>query len=276
MEVEKTVALPTDKLKELETLVNETVITPENLKSIQLQGDSLIQSLKKQFRLILANPISSKASNPEEFEFVFQVLEYSALFTLKTQRTKEFIRTYKQLAPFYRATKSQNKWLMVGLNLLCTLAAQDISGFHTELELIPSDVKSENVYIRYAVNLEQSLMEGRYSNVLKLTSSDTVPSKWYSYVLLSMKDAIRNDIAGCIEAAYTTLAVDVTMKFLLFEENQKSEFEKYVLEKAWTVDGGKIVFEDAKKKNAAGSVSLSSGKLVRDSVAYSNELEKIV
>lgn len=280
MEVEGTAAttnLPVSKLNELEELINDS---SSSSTDIQEKGDAIIRDLKKQFRLVIADP-HKYSKTPSERDFVAHMLEDAALFILKTGRLRDFTRAYRQLAPFYQCPGSSSsgskQWLMVGLNLLSLLADGNVSGFHTELELIPSKIKSENQYILFVVNLEQSLMEGRYSNVVRLTAATAVPSPWYSCVLHSMKDAIRADVAACIEAAYDTLPVDDAMKFLFFEPSQKAGFEAFADERGWPVStDGKVMLAEVKTRNSAGSASLSSEKLVRDSVAYSNELEKIV
>lgn len=280
MEVEQTVTLPTEQLSQLDALLNDpsTTLTDPN---VQQQGDALIHTLKKQFRHILADPLGTKTTNPTEHDFVTHLLESAALFTLKTGRPNTFDRAYKQLSPFYHsASHRPSQWLMVGLSLLCALARGDTSGFHSALELIPPKVLAEDPHIRYAVNLEQSLMEGRYSNVLRLMAAEAVPSAWYGCVLSGMRGAIRDDIAGCVEAAYVSLDVEKCKKFLLFGAEESLEFQKYAEEREWTFsdeEGKKRVrFDKAKRKNAEDEVSMSSEKLARDSVAYSNELEKIV
>lgn len=63
--------------------------------------------------------------------------------------------------------ESAYKCELLGLNLLCLLSQNRVAEFHTELELFahPDVHILDNVYIKYAVQLEQYLMEGRYNKV---------------------------------------------------------------------------------------------------------------
>ena len=61
--------------------------------------------------------------------------------------------------------ESSLKYQLLGMNLLCLLAQNRVSEFHTELELLsPQDIQS-NTFIHYPVSLEQYLMEGCYNKV---------------------------------------------------------------------------------------------------------------
>jgi hypothetical protein len=57
---------------------------------------------------------------------------------------------------------------LLGLNLLRLLAQNRISEFHTQLELIEPEQIQSNIYIKHPVQLEQSIMEGRYNKVSNL------------------------------------------------------------------------------------------------------------
>lgn len=61
--------------------------------------------------------------------------------------------------------ESQNKYQILGLNLLFLLSQNRVAEFHTELELLPQEIIQSNEYIRHPLILEQHLMEGNYNKI---------------------------------------------------------------------------------------------------------------
>merc|ERR1719271_1843397 len=61
---------------------------------------------------------------------------------------------------------SQRQYPILGLNLLRLPAQNRIAEFHTELELIPTELQHSNIYVKYPAQLEQHIMEGSYNKVL--------------------------------------------------------------------------------------------------------------
>lgn len=56
---------------------------------------------------------------------------------------------------------------LLGLNLLYLLSVNRVSEFHTELELLSTEVIQRNQYIRPILALEQYIMEGRYNKIFQ-------------------------------------------------------------------------------------------------------------
>ncbi|VDM68031.1 unnamed protein product [Strongylus vulgaris] len=84
---------------------------------------------------------------------------------------------------------AENKYLMVGLNLMFLLASNRLSDFHMLLESVPQHIQTSNPYISTPVRLEQSLMEGAYNKVI--LTEKTIPSQYYSTFIRIMMDAVR-------------------------------------------------------------------------------------
>lgn len=61
--------------------------------------------------------------------------------------------------------ESNNKYKILGLNLLFLLSQNRVADFHTELELLPAEIIQKNIFIRYPLALEQYIMEGRYNKI---------------------------------------------------------------------------------------------------------------
>ena len=111
------------------------------------------------------------SSQQQELLLAREILEHGALLSIKTMEIPAFERYVAQLKIYYSdfATTlplSQRQFPILGLNLLRLLAQNRIAEFHTELELIDTDVQHSNVYIKYPAQLEQHIMEGSYNKVL--------------------------------------------------------------------------------------------------------------
>lgn len=86
-------------------------------------------------------------------------------------------------------SESPFKYQLIGLNLLCLLARNRLSEFHTELELLSPKLIQTNIYIRHPVSLEQYLMEGSYNKVF--LSKGNVPSPSYNFFMDILLRTIR-------------------------------------------------------------------------------------
>ena len=83
---------------------------------------------------------------------------------------------------------SSEEYPILGVNLLRLLVQNRIAEFHTELELLSSEAL-ENPCIKYAVELEQSFMEGAYNRVL--SARQAVPHKTYEYFMDLLAKTVR-------------------------------------------------------------------------------------
>jgi len=79
--------------------------------------------------------------------------------------------------------------MLLGLNLMRLLAQNRIAEFHTELELIDPKLIHDDLYIKHAVELEQSLMEGSYNKVVK--NREVVPANEFLFFIDILVDTIR-------------------------------------------------------------------------------------
>ena len=89
---------------------------------------------------------------------------------------------------FSALEESPIQYTMLGLNLLRLLAGNQIADFHTELELIPTEML-DNTFIHHPVLLEQYLMEGSYTKII--ASRNEVPSPSYKYFMDQLVDTVR-------------------------------------------------------------------------------------
>ena len=84
--------------------------------------------------------------------------------------------------------ESPRKWTILGLQLMYLLAHNQLSEFHTELELIPPQHRKD-IYIAFPIELEQRLMEGSYSKIL--SAKNAAPSSYYNYFMDILIDTVR-------------------------------------------------------------------------------------
>lgn len=75
---------------------------------------------------------------------------------------------------------SPEEYPILGLNLMRLLAENRIAEFHTELELLPLRAL-DHPCIKYAVELEQSFMEGAYNRLIN--GKKAVPHETYLYFM---------------------------------------------------------------------------------------------
>jgi len=187
-----------------------------------------------------------------------------------------FERYVAQLKIFYSdcaavLPASQRQYPILGLNLLRLLAQNRIAEFHTELELIPTELQHSNVYIKYPAQLEQHIMEGSYNKVLS-AKQEGVFQKEGMYFMDMLVDTVREEIADCSEKAYATINASDLQGLLMFASPQ--ELADFAEQRGWSIDGSTVTF--SKMEDEAPAQKLPSTQLIQDTLAYAKELERIV
>ncbi|KAK6049369.1 hypothetical protein COOONC_13126 [Cooperia oncophora] len=117
---------------------------------------------------------SKEQKNTNTIEQVLKQMEealfdQAAIGSLDAKALTTIYKDYYVLS-FYDQCPSaaENKYLMIGLNLMFLLASNRLSDFHMLLESVPQSIQSNNPYISTPVRLEQSLMEGAYNKASEL------------------------------------------------------------------------------------------------------------
>lgn len=217
------------------------------------------------------------ATADEECMVACQTMEYACLLSVKKKDMNSFECHIAQLKPYYAmgqlqpsGVKSALCYSILGMNLLHLLVDNRLAEFHSELELIPEDGRS-NECIAFAVQLEQYLMEGSYSKVLAARASCP---KQFTFFMEGLVDRVRDSIAECSEAAYKSLAISEAQKLMIFSTEQQLMSYIKVKKPDWNVTDGNIVFQNVMK--AVSSQDIPSLKLISETLLYANELERIV
>jgi len=219
----------------------------------------LIEQLKEEF--LMANtafmPVKSEEKNQQE-NIVIQrdVLETSALLAVEMKDIPALERAIAEVKHYYNEIagmrkefdESPQKYMMLGLNLMNLLAQNKLADFHMELELLPKQLLTQNIYISHPVKLEQYLMEGTYNKIF--LSKANVPAPAYVFFMDALLDTVRNAIGECVEKAYDSLTMPEAARMLFYEKGDESPVLEYAKRRKWkTADGGKrFVFVDPAKK----------------------------
>lgn len=203
------------------------------------------------------------------------VYEVAALLSVKQEDEVSFERHVSQVKTYYvdysgvlAVSKRQN--LILGLNLMRLMAQNRIAEFHTELELVPADARSDK-YIDYALRLEHYLMEGSYSKIRE--EKIAVPDPLYNLFVDNLMLTVREEIAACSERAYSSLATGVAQKMLSLPT--EAELAAFCENRGWRIEDSMILFSD-KGDTGPSMDQVPSMELIKRSLEYAKELEQII
>lgn len=202
-----------------------------------------------------------------------EALEVATLLAVKAEDDSGFERLFAQLRPYYfdyGLSDSSRRPLLLGLYLLYLLCQGRLGDFHTQLELIPT--QRSHALIKYSIDLERDMHEGLYNRVWSSCASTPDPS--YKHFTHRLADAVRQDIAKCLEVAYESLLVKDAMKFLHFNGNDSQAFASFAgsEERGWQLTDGHVHF----KTSHSGDLDLGAEPLINQSLAYAHEIERII
>jgi len=209
-----------------------------------------------------------------------EVYEYATLLSVEKREIEEFEQHMSVLKTYYdedfRALipDSQKMYTLIGLHLLYLLAYNKISEYHTEIELIPTDILASNVFISVPVSLELHFVEGSYNKILR--QKQAVPHEAYQVFVDKFVDAIRFEIARSAERAYDSLKLADTGKlFMIQNEGELRQFFTSNSGKEgveWKVDNGRLWFI----RHRADQKEIPSNKMIGVTLEYATELNRIV
>lgn len=260
----------------------DTVKLAEEFKILFNQSQAPLDKCKEKMdKLKLAltkfqfQPAPTQEQQRAQLVLAREVLEYGAFLSIRMKDIPAFERYYAQLKTYYydyadSIPPSQHQHTILGLNLLKSLAKNNLAEFHTELELIPLEQHS-NVFIKHPVQLEQYMMEGAYNQVFKARKD--IPSDSYDYFMNLLMDTVRDEIADCIQKAYNTLSISEAQKLLGFSSH--NDLQNYSQQRQWTITGNAITFKKGDDA-ATTKTDIPSFKLIKQTLHYARELERII
>ncbi|XP_030825709.1 LOW QUALITY PROTEIN: 26S proteasome non-ATPase regulatory subunit 8 [Camarhynchus parvulus] len=160
---------------------------------------------------------------------------------------------------------------LLGLNLLFLLSQNRVAEFHTELERLPAPDIQGNLFIRHPVSLEQYLMEGSYNKVF--LAKGNIPAESYTFFIDILLDTIRDEIAGCIEAAYERILFPEAARILFFSSPRK--MTDYAKKRGWVL-GPSNYYSFGGRQQKAEDPPIPSTELATQVIEYARQLEMIV
>lgn len=183
--------------------------------------------------------------------------------------TKENPQGFKQET---NPNHTSRKYALMGLYLLYLLISKGNSAFYLCLARFDDKIISDNVFINFAVQLEQALMEGTYNRIEMARSQ--APAAEYAWFIDSLMGRIREEIAGCIEEAYEELN-EMTVGELLFT-NDMNLIREITEKKNWKNQNHMILFPRKTRSQHFDGEKIDSELLIKRSIFYSKHLEQII
>lgn len=217
--------------------------------------------------------VQTSSSNTAEGALAARdILETLALFSVKTRDFPSFERHFTQLRMFYsdmpQLAPSENQWIITGLFLLYLLTCNRTAEFHSELELIPTQLHTDNIHIRYSLEIEQCISEASYRKMVE--ENTRLPHVLYNVFIADFLTTVRDKIASCCEKAYDTLKLESAQHLLMFTSAQ--QVVQFAEERGWQTSSEGVF--DFKKTQTTEEVP--SIQLITQTLAYARELETIV
>lgn len=201
-------------------------------------------------------------------------LEVACLLSVKSKDELGFERFFAQLRPYYfdfGLSESSRESLLQGLYLMCLLTQGKRADFHTQLELLPPKQRSSPM-IKFPVDLERDMNEGLYNRVWN--ACNTLPDPAFGLFAERLGNAVRVDIAQCLQVAYEHLQVQDAMQLLRFTPQQTNAFQEFATheDRAWNIDNGVVSF----KHDLHDDLDLGAEPLINQALSYAHEIERII
>jgi len=211
----------------------------------------------------------------EEYNNIaISALEFGVLFSAADHDLDSFARNMAQLKPYYSlsASKSSNrKTYILGLNLMYLLVENDLSEFHSYLELL-SDSEMLTPYLSFPITLERQMMVGLYDKIF--TARFNMPHLLYEVFMDNLLQTVRDSIADCIESSYKSIKVTVVIKMMKFDcQNDLMEYVSEFREN-WFLESNDFFFHTA--NTCLMSSDIPSMSLIGQTLSYATELVRIV
>ncbi len=204
-----------------------------------------------------------------------RALEFGVLLAARDpDLSDEFDAAVAQLMPLYTPfppNPTPNTFLVLGLRLTHLLINNRLSDFHSALETYsPSALSSP--FVQWPVSLERHLMVGSYATVVQHAKNP--PDAAYGPFVEGLVDAVRDNVADCLEVAYDVMDIGEVAKMMMFDDSTQASQYIQDLRSDWIVNGGVVTFNAETTGNRADDVP--SMKVISQTLSYATELERIV
>jgi len=212
-----------------------------------------------------------------ELQIAREVYEQAIRLNMMTQDITAFERHFAHLKPLYFdfpgfLGASQKLPFIIGLNLMRLIAQNRIAEFHLELELLSEPMK-QSPYIMYPLVMEQNLMVGAYNKIIQTKSS--IPDPAFEVFVNILVETVRDDLAECTEKAYHSISLAYAKQVLMIDDSQA--LKQYCESRGWILAAGdRVVFRPEEKPRTTLESTVPLLEIMKRTVAYAKELERIV
>lgn len=198
------------------------------------------------------------------------------------QSDEEVVKHLTLLKPFYfdkmllkDNLKNKKRLEMICLDLLIGLVNQRFRDYYCLLERLTAEERSTEV-VNFVCSIEESLMEGNYSQLLKVSAMKGSKgfSKLFQRSVEKLEETVKNEVAQCMETSYGEIGEKEALAMLKNDSKKK----KATLPENWKVVGGKVIFDNEVNMlhKEVKITSEMSNNLIKETVGFAKELEKIV
>lgn len=208
--------------------------------------------------------------------FEGDILESAVLYNGKRGDDGAFERNFALLLPYYvdlrnDLTPSQKEPLVWGFYLLLLLVQNRIAEFHAAVELLPTDVQI-TPEVTQAMELEGWMMQGAYENISSARRAPVSP--YFMPLLERIVTTVRNEIASCAEAAYSSLRVKDAAAML--GVSSQEELLSICDEHAWKRQGEYVLLKKDVDEVGDERGLPESEQVIQNCLQYAKELERIL
>lgn len=220
----------------------------------ELRQDRILPVLKDLKMFMAQSPFltNEESSVPAEQWAIFRdVLEYDAIFSIKTNNVRAFTRVMKQLkSVYYRAVpaqlpKSEKMPAILTAYLIYLLTQAKVTEFNIEFPIV-RQVVGNSEFLDYASELEEAVSDNSFARIFKLQSA--CPHEYLAPFVAHLLDGARNSHADSVEQAYNNVTMIELATILHF--SNLDEARAFVAQRKWKVsqDGVMITFEKKEDK----------------------------
>lgn len=211
------------------------------------------------------------------------LLEHAVYCSVSIARIRLFEFFYDMLKILYfdypvgKPSEQQSimKHEIFAMRLIHLLAMHKTTQFHSELELLSGVDIMDDVFLKYAVLMEQCLLEGNYNRIY--LGRDNAPSPFIRFFVDLLILSIRNEIASCVERSYQMLTVKDAQSILHCDSEQA--LWDIIKQRKWNVDSDGTIQFDQKhltEKRIEQLSRIDHKKYIQQFLEYTRAIEAII
>lgn len=185
---------------------------------------------------------------------------------------------------------SDQRALVLGLNLLRLLVDNRLDAFHVELELLGEEDKA-NPLVAFSLDLQQAMVQGFFDKAAGVVGTPP-PSPLHAPFVEALQDTVRcvacsaprlprshpvpshrQEAADCCAAAYESMTLAAAAERLHLPSTEAAALYIAETQPEWLVENGTVRFAAAASK---GPAPIPAQEVMHQTLQYATDLERIV